>query len=772
MGAEILQKVTLLSMSIASIAIGLIGIAIYNQNKKSVTHQTFLLFALGAIGWSFFNYLTFHGGSETYALWFLRLQVFFAVLYSFFLFRLFYVFPETSVRFTFTYKYLASPLALTAAALTLTPLVFERVVSISATGQIEKVANGPGLPVFGSVVILLIVAGILMLFKKMRKSTGSEKIQLKIVLIGTTITFLLHIVFNFLFPALLNNTLFAPLGAVFIAPFVLFTTYAIVKHHFLNVKVIVAEVAAAALVLFNLVQLFGASGIADLIFRAVILGFVSIFGYLLVRSVQNEVKRREEIEKLAQERSKALEELEERNRNLATLQQVSDVVLNNSNIQTMTQDILDRLPEQLDECAGGMLSIVKEKHLAAYAITQTNQFSKRIVSMVGGLEKYSFPIDESFNLLHKTLVRKNPIDSEELVDFISPPVPKSMALSIQRLLGARHVEAFPLYAGGEPFGVMMFVYTSGKDQIHTKNFEIAKAIADEMSLAIQRAQAFQKLKEANEYLAQMDKMKDEFISMASHELNTPLAAIEGYLSMILDENMGKVDAKSREYLQRAYASSKRLAELILDLLNVSRIEQGRLKMKFSQSNLVDLAESVIHELQIRADAKKIYLKVEAEKSQVPLTWCDPDRIREVFVNLTGNAIKFTDKGGVTIRVEPGANGKSIIGSITDTGRGIAKEDQKKLFQKFSQVKREVDEHQGTGLGLYISKNFVELHKGRLWVTSEAGKGATFSFELPVLDKAPVEVDGAMLEKPIGAPQIETAKKDVPAVITNSSKGSV
>jgi signal transduction histidine kinase len=117
--------------------------------------------------------------------------------------------------------------------------------------------------------------------------------------------------------------------------------------------------------------------------------------------------------------------------------------------------------------------------------------------------------------------------------------------------------------------------------------------------------------------------------------------------------------------------------------------------------------------------------------------------------------------------------KTIRVQVIDTGRGIAKADQSKLFQKFSQVKREVDEHQGTGLGLYISKNFVELHKGKLWVDSEAGKGATFTFELPLIKEPPKEVEGAMLERPIDAPQIEKDKPgEAPAVVTDSVKGGM
>jgi signal transduction histidine kinase len=189
-------------------------------------------------------------------------------------------------------------------------------------------------------------------------------------------------------------------------------------------------------------------------------------------------------------------------------------------------------------------------------------------------------------------------------------------------------------------------------------------------------------------------------------------------------------------------------------------------MKFAKSNLYDLAESVMHELQVKVDAKKLTLKLEGDRKKVPLTWCDPDRIREVIVNLVGNAIKYTEKGGIRMRISEDAG--RIRFEVIDTGRGISDEGKKKLFQKFSQVNRQLDEQKGTGLGLYISKNFIELHKGRIWVESEEGKGSDFIFEVPLLTEPPEKIDGAILEGPLSAPQVEIRDKKPPAIITASS----
>lgn len=718
----------------------LLAYIVLSNNPRSYTSKAFAILNASSAAWSVATYMSVQTGSADMTLLWMRLTMFFAAPQAVFFFLTVTAFPNEKTPISEKLYYgLLTLLAITMTA-TLSPFVFTSLKDIA--GDLQPVV-GPGMLLFVITAVGSVLTGGIVLIVKYVRAQNILRAQLRSLIVGLGITFLLIVVFNFLFVVVLNNSNFVTFGPLFTFPFLIAATYAITRHGMFNTKVIVSEVTVAALVIVNIGQLFTATDTRDIIFRSVTLLLVMVLGYLLVRSVQNEVRRREEVEKLAKEKIEALGELELRNKNLATLQMISDIVLNESDTRAMTQKIMDELPKQLGSCVGGLLSIAKEGKLTAYAITRNN-LTQKVIAMIGGsLEKYSFPIKKEYNRIHEALVDKKSIDSDSLTDFISPPIPKAVAASIQTLIGAKHVEVFPLYAGGEPLGVMLFVFNRPGAEVHDKNYAIAKAISDDLSLAIQRAQAFEQLKAANEYLAELDKMKDEFISMASHELNTPLAAIEGYLSMVLDEGMGKIDKQSRTYLSRAYASSKRLAELILDLLNVSRIEQGRLKLKYELAAISEMIESVKNELQIKADGKKIYLKAQIAQD-LPKIWCDPNRIREVIVNLTGNALKFTDKGGVTVMAsQPDA--KTIRVAVTDTGRGIAKADQSKLFQKFSQVKREVDEHQGTGLGLYISKNFVELHHGKIWVDSDAGKGATFSFELPLIKEPPKDVDRAMLE---------------------------
>jgi signal transduction histidine kinase len=243
------------------------------------------------------------------------------------------------------------------------------------------------------------------------------------------------------------------------------------------------------------------------------------------------------------------------------------------------------------------------------------------------------------------------------------------------------------------------------------------------------------LKVANEHLKELDKEKDDFLSMASHELNSPLAAIRGYLSMILDDHMGgKLSEVHQKYLGNISVSTNRLIHLVKDLLNVSRIEQHRIHLIYSQVSLNDLIEQAIAEIKPNVTEKKHHLSMEIAKN-IPLTWCDSDRITEVIINLLSNSVKYTDEGG-KLQVSSKRVGDAVEVVVKDNGFGISKESQKKIFEKFEQGSISRDEKKGTGLGLFIVKNLIELHKGKIWVESEEGKGSEFHFTVPILDKKP------------------------------------
>ena len=237
---------------------------------------------------------------------------------------------------------------------------------------------------------------------------------------------------------------------------------------------------------------------------------------------------------------------------------------------------------------------------------------------------------------------------------------------------------------------------------------------------------------------EIEQMKSEFVSLVSHELRTPLTSIIGFISLILDGKTGKINQKQHESLSRAHRQSKRLAALINDLLDVSRIEAGRIELKQEQVEIDWIAERRIEELRPQADEKAISLLLRAQ-SNLPSMIADADRIGQIFVNLIGNAIKFTpDNGKVTVRIsksqQNGSLTEGVHVEVVDTGPGIPTEEREKVFDKFRQLGsiQTRQPYGGTGLGLSIAAGIVEAHGGRLWVDAgDNGMGSNFQFFIPL-----------------------------------------
>lgn len=234
--------------------------------------------------------------------------------------------------------------------------------------------------------------------------------------------------------------------------------------------------------------------------------------------------------------------------------------------------------------------------------------------------------------------------------------------------------------------------------------------------------------------------RDEFISTASHEMRTPVAAIEGYLSMAMNPTLATIDKRADSYIHKAHDASVHLGVLFRDLLSITKIEDNKTSIQRQPFNITELVNRVVGEMAIIAKQKNIQIQTQFSGSQaskelvvapIYTVTADSDRVREVMSNLIDNAIKYSKNDSMISVALESANGM-VIFSVTDTGIGITTEDQKHLFQKFYRVNnsftREVG---GTGLGLYIARNLIEQFGGKIWVKSQEGKGSTFSFSLPL-----------------------------------------
>ena len=234
-----------------------------------------------------------------------------------------------------------------------------------------------------------------------------------------------------------------------------------------------------------------------------------------------------------------------------------------------------------------------------------------------------------------------------------------------------------------------------------------------------------------EEVERISKAKSEFISIASHQLRTPLTIVKGYISMLLEGTYGRLSERVRRPLRNVYKSNERLIGLVNNLLNVSRIEAGKIEMKLERTSLEDIISSVVSEMKIKARQKNLYLRWEQPKNPMPEILIDRGKIRQVIMNIIDNAIKYTEKGGITIKLKIENSKLKII--ISDTGAGLTKYEISKMFESFSRGMAGPRLYtEGVGLGLYIARRFVEMHNGKIWAESEGkGKGSTFYIELPV-----------------------------------------
>lgn len=327
-------------------------------------------------------------------------------------------------------------------------------------------------------------------------------------------------------------------------------------------------------------------------------------------------------------------------------------------------------------------------------------------------------------------------------------------------LYAPHVKTLvisPLIAINKLGGALIFATSREASQINEEEKELVNITTNLLSLAyriwdsqISLTNVTQEVYKMNSKLHQIDKLKDDFVSIASHELRTPMTAIRSYAWMALHRSDVPLSDKLKRYLERTLVSTERLISLVNDMLNVSRIESGRIEISPQAIDVQNLMDEVL--VEIDAKAKEKNLNIQNMKIKLPKVFADSNKVHQVLLNLLGNALKFTPPQG-TVTVSYFSDGKQVDISVKDSGVGISKDNLSRLFKKFSRLDNSyiaASSSGGTGLGLYISKSLVDLMKGKIWVISEGeGQGTTFSFSLPVATPGLVQEADKFHYKPEG-----------------------
>jgi signal transduction histidine kinase len=361
--------------------------------------------------------------------------------------------------------------------------------------------------------------------------------------------------------------------------------------------------------------------------------------------------------------------------------------------------------------------------------------------LLPAVAKYgSMPVPEARRLSYGTPVGRAIIDKEtvhvhDLKAEVETEFPHSKPR--QAISGVRTLLTTPLLPKGRAFGAIL-IRREEVRPFSDKQIKLLRTFADQAVIAIENVRLFQEIQEksreletANDRLKELDQLKSDFVSNVSHELRTPLTAIKGAVDLLLREVPGPLNENQTHYLSRVRSNTQHLAGLINDLLDLAKIEEGKVELKEVRVSVGGLVHEVMETVKPMAAEKPVLLEVKLPEPSV-LVWADRDKVTQVLMNLVGNAIKFTPpQGMVTVSASRGGAEWAQV-SVNDNGPGISAEECQKIFQKFYQVSEDGGaKPKGTGLGLAISKALVELHGGKIWVESEEGRGSTFSFTLPV-----------------------------------------
>jgi len=403
---------------------------------------------------------------------------------------------------------------------------------------------------------------------------------------------------------------------------------------------------------------------------------------------------------------------------LTALGEISQAVSSTLDVETVLQTIVSRATQLAG--ADGCAIYEYDGATEAFHIRATHNLDP---VLVGTLR--ASPLRKGEGTMGRATETREPI---QVADISAPGAYQSHIRDTLLGAGYRALLSVPLLREGEIIGSLS-LNRHVPGEFPPEAVEVLKTFATQSALAIQNARLFREIADKSRQLEAASRHKSEFLANMSHELRTPLNAIIGFSEVLNARMFGELNDKQAEYLNDIHASGTHLLSLINDILDLSKVEAGRMELELSDFSLPSAIDSALTLVRERATRRGITLRAAVLDGVGEVTG-DERKIRQVLLNLLSNAIKFTPEGG-RIEVKAVPEDGSVDVSVIDTGVGIAPEDQEAVFEEFRQVGASAAKQEGTGLGLALCRKFVELHGGKIWVTSALGAGSTFTFRLPV-----------------------------------------
>jgi len=605
--------------------------------------------------------------------------------------------------------------------LSLTDAVVSSIISVDINSL--RPERGWAYPIVLVFILQFIVRGLVIISRALRKSKGRKRAQLKIILTGLTGGTAFAIITNVILPNVTGNTYTSRFAFLAVVIWTVMLMYAVVQYRFLDIRLAIVRTLAYVGALVSVIGLY--IGFISIVLSALLppseqsnysFKIYDIFVAALVATTFHPLRiffdklTKKIFYRNAYNSQKVFDEIS------SSLVHLVDPV-------DLSKATLERLLTAIRPISASVVILSEKESKAPRVITLGNSKGGEL-ELVKLLEKH-----------------KAQIVFEDDVSSPKAHISKQMYQS-EVALSAR------LGAEKGVVGYILFGHKVNGGTFTKQDVELVRIVADSLAVAIQNALRFEEiqkfsetlqtkvedatkeLRATNAQLQRLDTAKDEFVSMASHQLRTPLTSVKGYISMVLEGDAGKITATQRQLLSEAFTSSERMVHLINDFLNVSRLQTGKFMLEYRQVDLSKILSQEVESLQTTARMHDLTLHYR-EPSYFPLLFLDEGKIRQVIMNFIDNAIYYSPEETV-INVELSVVDGQAVLEVRDTGIGVPKAEQEHLFGKFFRATNARKQRpDGTGVGLFLAKKVIVAHGGTIVFRSAEGQGSVFGFRLPV-----------------------------------------
>ncbi len=702
-----------------------LGLIVLLQNPKKNINRVFFFLSASFSIWAFALYLYEFPWIFSSNFW-IHVTYSVVILIVTFFFAFSFIFPFTNFRKAWLSAIVAGFVYLFFSAYLLFFTDSWVIDVVIRSGQKPHTVLGPGYLYWSSFGMALFIWSTINFLVKGKKSQGHQKTQISLFWVGFSLFAACSVIFDVLIPIIWKNTDYFYISVYGNLFFSLSVAYAILKHRLLDIRPIIARSVTYLFLLLMLGVLYTgglflvSAYIANETMSTSTLITSTFWALIMIFSFQS---LRQFLEKVTNnifyKEQYFPDEL---------IYKLSTKMAENIQLDIMTREVLEILKDEMGISIASFLVTTRGEEFE-YTTKDHNKFHSR-------------PTSEELRLIsegNKTLIFEN-LEEGKVKDIF-----RKHGLLV----------FIPLMTKERRVGYLLLGEKSSGDNYYEKDIKTLKTLAPQFAVVIQNARSYEEvlhfnetlkgevdkatsnIRAANKRLRELGQLKDEFFSIAAHELRTPLTAIQGNIALIQQYggNCIKENKEMAEILDDVSKSSKRLIKIVNDYLDASRLEQGRVIFKEEAVDVKEIIIKVIGEVKEMLSEKGLSIELcdELKEATPPQVLGDKDRIEQVIYNLVGNAIKYTKKGGLKIRVEKEDEFLHI--KFEDTGIGIAEDQRQLLFQKFQQVgEKSLDRKtsRGTGIGLYISKLLAEAMGGTLFLEkSEIGKGSTFAFSIPI-----------------------------------------